>query len=38
MNLNDETWAFVFEDELRNGVNERGMNLAALNAALDQLP
>jgi hypothetical protein len=36
-NLNDETWAFVSEDELRNGVTERGMNLASLEAALGAL-
>lgn len=36
-NLNDETWAYVYLDELRNGKNERGYDLAALNALLGQL-
>lgn len=36
-NLNDETWAFVLPDELRNGKTERGMDITALNAALEAL-
>lgn len=36
-NLNDETWAYVYLDELKNGKNERGYDLAALNALLAQL-
>lgn len=35
--LNDETWAFVYPDELRNGKTERGMDLSALNTALEAL-
>lgn len=31
---NDEAWAIVYPEELKNGKTERGMDLAALNAAL----
>jgi hypothetical protein len=31
---NDEAWAIVFPEELRNGKTERGMDLSQLNAAL----
>jgi hypothetical protein len=34
---NDESWAFVSEEELRNGVSRRGLRLDALNAALQNL-
>jgi hypothetical protein len=34
---NDEAWAIVFPEELRNGKSERGMDLAQLNAALANL-
>lgn len=35
---NDEAWAIVFPEELRtNGLNERGFDLAGLNAALARL-
>ncbi len=35
--LNDETWAIVYPEELKNGVNERGFDLSHLNAALAAL-
>jgi hypothetical protein len=35
---NDETWAIVFPEELRDGKTERGLDLTALNAALQALP
>lgn len=34
---NDETWAMVYPEELRNGVNERGFDMTRLNDALLQL-
>lgn len=36
-NLNDEAWAFVTTEELRNGKTERGMDLTQLTAALNSL-
>lgn len=35
---NDEAWAIVFPEELRNGVTERGMDLSQLQHALAALP
>lgn len=37
-NLNEETWAIIQPDELRNGKTERGMDLTQLNAELAALP
>lgn len=34
---NDETWALVSQEELKNGKNERGFDFAGLNTALSQL-
>lgn len=34
---NDESWAIVYPEELRNGKTERGMDLTQLNAALQSL-
>lgn len=31
---NDEAWAIIYPEELRNGVNERGLDLTALTRAL----
>lgn len=36
-NLVDEAWGIVYPEELKNGKNERGFDLAGLNAALQQL-
>lgn len=36
-NLNDETWAFISTEELRNGKTERGFDYPALAAALQQI-
>ena len=36
-NLNEETWAIVYPEELRNGKNERGFDLAGLTTALGKL-
>ena len=34
---NDESWAIVFPEEIRNGMTERGFTLEQLNAALAEL-
>lgn len=34
---NDETWALISQEELKNGKNERGFDYAGLSAAVNQL-